>query len=94
MRSYPKCFCPVQSCEWDRRRMRRPTKYSAGSPHLYERIFTWTYCACANTQKNPQPPRITGNQEKTRFIGNKNHFFGLMFSREVLFTAGTCVTSY
>ena len=31
MRSYPKCFCPAQSCEWDRRRMRRPPKYSPGS---------------------------------------------------------------
>ena len=58
MRSGAQGFCPAQSREWDRRHMRRPPNYSPGPPHSYEHISAWTYCACANHEKQPQTSRF------------------------------------
>ena len=55
MRSSSKCFCPAQSREWDRMRMRRQPKYSPGPP-IYMSVFPHRPTAHAQTLKRiPRP---------------------------------------
>ena len=65
------------------------------APRIHMNAFPYRLTAHAQTlKKNPQTPHITGSK-KTRFIGNKNHLFGLMQSRiHALFTSGTSATSW